>query len=73
LKSAVPGSKGKAVDTNWLPYLPGVAQFFVTRREVNLPRGFRTVWKTTAARTTERNYPPSPTIPTWVLGQGQNK
>jgi hypothetical protein len=73
LKTAVPGTKGKAVDTNWLPYLPGVAQFFVTRREVNLPRGFRTVWKTTAARTTERSYPATPTIPAWVLSQGQNK
>jgi hypothetical protein len=71
LKIAVPGTKGKAVDSQWLPYLPGVAQFFVTRREVNLPRGFRTVWKTTSARTTERTEPaPPPTIPTRVLTQG---
>lgn len=73
LKSAVPGSKGKAVDTNWLPYLPGVAQFFVTRKSVELPRGFKTVWKTTAARSTERNYPAAPTVPAWVLRQGQQQ
>jgi hypothetical protein len=34
----------------WANYLPGVASFFVTGARLDLPRGFRTVWKTKAAR-----------------------
>jgi hypothetical protein len=34
----------------WLPYLPGVAQFFVTGPRLELPKGFRTVWKTKSPR-----------------------
>ncbi len=30
----------------WLPNLPGVAAFFLKGRMLDLPRGFRTVWKT---------------------------
>jgi hypothetical protein len=54
VKTAVPGSRGRAVDTQWLPYLPGVAQFYVLRKDVNLPKGFRTVWKTTSPRSASR-------------------
>lgn len=42
----------QAVDTTWLPYLPGVAQFFVPALPV--PRGFKSVWKTTSPRTGTR-------------------
>jgi hypothetical protein len=63
LKTAARGTRGRAVDSQWLPYLPGVAQFFVTRREVNLPRGFKTVWKTTSERSTQRNDPEAPAVP----------
>jgi hypothetical protein len=33
-------------ETLWLPNLPGVAAFFVKGSNLNLPQGFRTVWKT---------------------------
>ncbi len=38
----------------WLPYLPGVAQFFLPGSELSLPKGFRTVWKTTSPRSATR-------------------
>jgi hypothetical protein len=36
----------------YLPYLPGVAQFFLP--ELPLPKGFKTVWKTTSPRPASR-------------------
>jgi hypothetical protein len=33
-------------ETLWLPSLPGVAVFFFRGGKLDLPRGFRTVWKT---------------------------
>jgi hypothetical protein len=33
-------------ETLWLPSLPGVAVFFFRGAKLDLPRGFRTVWKT---------------------------
>jgi hypothetical protein len=49
LRTATRAPRKEMVEERWLPYLPGVAQFFVLRKELNLPRGFRTVWKTTSA------------------------
>jgi hypothetical protein len=39
-------------DVFYLPYLPGVAQFFVP--QLPLPKGFKTVWKTTSPRSANR-------------------
>ena len=36
----------------FLPYLPGVAQFFTP--QLPLPKGFKTVWKTTSPRSANR-------------------
>ena len=36
------------VDTDCLPDLPGVGSFFVQARQLDLPPGFRTTWKTRA-------------------------
>jgi hypothetical protein len=36
----------------FLPYLPGVAQFFAP--QLPLPKGFKTVWKTTSPRSANR-------------------
>jgi hypothetical protein len=41
-----------AQDEFYLPYLPGVAQFFVP--QLPLPKGFKTVWKTTSPRSANR-------------------
>jgi len=35
-------------ETLWLPDLPGVAVFFWRGGKLDLPQGFRTVWKTRA-------------------------
>ena len=37
--------KGKS-ETLWLPDLPGVTVFFFKGGKLDLPAGFRTVWKT---------------------------
>jgi hypothetical protein len=41
-----------AEDVFYLPYLPGVAQFFVP--QLPLPKGFKTIWKTTSPRSSQR-------------------
>lgn len=41
-------------EEHWLPYLPGVAQFFLPESELALPKGFKTVWKTTSPRSATR-------------------
>jgi hypothetical protein len=46
--------RGQMVEESWLTYLPGVAQFYVTRDELDLPKGFRTVWRTTSPRSATR-------------------
>lgn len=49
LKTDVKAKPGQRVtDQTWLPYLPGVAQFFVP--DLPLPRAFKSVWKTTSPR-----------------------
>lgn len=48
-ESGVPGWQTETkTEVRWFTYLPGVAQFYIPGRELRLPEGFRTVWKTTS-------------------------
>jgi hypothetical protein len=44
--------RGKGQTEVFLPYLPGVAQFYAP--QLPLPKGFKTVWKTTSPRSANR-------------------
>jgi hypothetical protein len=51
LRLPVRGKRGSmGTEERWLPYLPGVAQFFVPGSQLNVPKGFKTRWKTTSPR-----------------------
>jgi hypothetical protein len=46
--------RGPKKEELFLPYLPGVVQFFLPAGDLNLPKGFKTFWKTTSPRSANR-------------------
>jgi hypothetical protein len=41
-------------ELTYLEYLPGIASFYVTGSRLDVPKGFRTMWKTTSPRSASR-------------------
>lgn len=54
LRSKQITTRGSQIEETFLAYLPGVAHFFVPGASLNLPKGFKTVWKTTSPRSASR-------------------